>query len=158
MLAKRWNAAAEMWDRGDDDVMKMAATIYKVCAKELIREIRKHPTVEVTGSYRSGDVTPTKDENSGSCSVDCLVGRRVRLKDKLPLVGWTVSTRNRLQGTVVADKNYYIATVRIEASDSWDGHSSESDHAKTDLTLLVPPNVRDHRCSPGTSVTTEKGK
>lgn len=75
---------------------------------------------------------------------DCLprlVGRRVRLKDKMPLIGWTVSTRNRLRGTVVADINYSTATVRIAAADSWDGKDSESDHAKTDLKLLAPPNM-----------------
>lgn len=70
-----------------------------------------------------------------------LVGRRLRLKDKVPLLGWTVSTRNRLCGKVVADKNYFIATVRIAAEESWNGQDSESDHAKTDLTLLEPPNA-----------------
>jgi hypothetical protein len=68
------------------------------------------------------------------------VGRRVRLKDKLPLLGWTVSTRNRLRGVVVADKNYSTAVVRISADESWNGQETEGDHAKTDLTLLVPPN------------------
>lgn len=70
-----------------------------------------------------------------------LFGRRVRLKDKLPLVGWRVSTRNRLVGIVTADLNYCTATVRISAEESWNGQESESDHAKTDLTLLSPPNA-----------------
>lgn len=84
------------------------------------------------------------DTDALSVPLHRLVGRRVRLKDKLPLVGWRVSTRNRLRGIVTADVNYSTATVRISAEDSWNGRESESDHAKTDLTLLEPPNAPTH--------------
>jgi len=84
--------------------------------------------------------SPNPRSNANGVACGDLVGRRVRLRDKTPLLGWTVQTRNRLRGKVVADKNYYVATVRIEAADSWDGTLTESDHNKTDLTLLCPSN------------------